>query len=42
LHAEKLAFEHPESGEKLEFEVAPPADFADLLSALAEDSESRP
>ncbi len=42
LHAGKLAFEHPQSGEKLEFKVAPPGDFADLLSALAEDSESRP
>ena len=42
LHAEKLAFEHPQSGKKIDFKIAPPADFADLLSALAEDSETRP
>ena len=42
LHAEKLAFEHPGSGEEIDFRVAPPADFADLISALTEDSESRP
>jgi len=41
LHAEKLAFAHPRSGEKIELQVAPPADFADLLSALAEDAELR-
>ena len=42
LHAEKLVFEHPQSGKKIDFKIAPPADFADLLSALAEDSETRP
>ncbi len=41
LHAEKLAFAHPLSGEEVELTVAPPADFADLLSALAADSELR-
>ena len=41
LHAERLAFEHPQSGEEINFKVAPPADFADLLNALTEDSESR-
>ena len=41
LHAEKLAFAHPRSGEKIDLQVAPPADFADLLSALAEDAELR-
>jgi 23S rRNA pseudouridine1911/1915/1917 synthase len=41
LHAEKLAFAHPRSGEIIDLQVAPPADFADLLSALAEDAELR-
>ena len=41
LHAEKLAFAQPRSGEKIDLQVAPPADFADLLSALAEDAELR-
>ena len=41
LHAEKLAFAHPRSGEKIDLQTAPPADFADLLSALAEDAELR-
>ena len=40
LHAEKLAFAHPGSGRSVECKIAPPADFADLLSTLAEDSES--
>ena len=41
LHAEKLAFIHPRSGEQIDLQLAPPADFADLLSALAEDTELR-
>lgn len=41
LHAEKLAFAHPRSGENIDLQRAPPADFADLLSALAEDCELR-
>ena len=41
LHAEKLAFTHPRSGENIELQVTPPADFTELLSALAEDSELR-
>ncbi|MCH8335916.1 MAG: 23S rRNA pseudouridine(1911/1915/1917) synthase RluD [Proteobacteria bacterium] len=41
LHAEKLAFAHPRSGENIDLQLAPPADFADLLSALAEDSALR-
>ena len=41
LHAEKLAFAHPRSGENIDLQVAPPADFADLLNALAEDSDQR-
>ena len=41
LHAEKLAFTHPASTEEIDLRVEPPADFADLLSALAEDYELR-
>ena len=41
LHAEKLAFTHPRSGQKIELQVTPPADFTELLSALTEDSELR-
>ncbi len=38
LHAEKLGFEHPASGENLQFESTMPADMQDLLAALREDS----
>ena len=41
LHAEKLTFAHPLGGEKIDLQVAPPADFADLLNALAEDNGMR-
>ena len=41
LHAEKLGFAHPRSDEEIALQVAPPNDFADLLSALAEDSDLR-
>ena len=41
LHAEKLVFMHPASGEEISLQVEPPADFTDLLSALAEDKELR-
>ncbi|MFM6989730.1 MAG: RluA family pseudouridine synthase [Rhodoferax sp.] len=34
LHAFRLAFAHPMSGEPLAFEAPPPADFADLLDGL--------
>jgi 23S rRNA pseudouridine1911/1915/1917 synthase len=34
LHAAVLGFTHPVSGERLRFEVPPPADFADALAAL--------
>lgn len=37
LHATKLEFIHPDSGEALRFEVPPPGDFAELLAALRED-----
>ena len=34
LHARRLSFEHPASGEARQFEAAIPADFQDLLKAL--------
>lgn len=34
LHARELGFIHPETGEKLHFESAPPPDFTDLLRTL--------
>jgi len=34
LHARLLAFEHPTSGERVTFEVAPPEDFGRALEAL--------
>jgi 23S rRNA pseudouridine1911/1915/1917 synthase len=34
LHAWRLAFLHPVSGARLEFEAAPPADFQELLAVL--------
>jgi len=37
LHATRLAFEHPDSGETVELEVPPPADFQTLLKVLRED-----
>ena len=39
LHATRLAFEHPGSGEVVEFEVPPPADFQGLLEAMREDAK---
>jgi len=36
LHATKLEFIHPDSGEALSFEIPPPDDFAGLLEALRE------
>lgn len=41
LHATKLKFAHPRHGEEITLEVLPPADFADLLDALADDAENR-
>lgn len=38
LHATRLEFNHPDSGEALSFEVPPPDDFAALLVALREDA----
>lgn len=38
LHAERLAFAHPVTGEALAFDAEPPRDFLDLLDALREDA----
>lgn len=38
LHAAKLAFDHPRTGRRLEFESPVPGDFAELLDALREDA----
>ena len=40
LHATRLAFEHPSSGENVELEVPPPADFQDLLEVMRKDAAS--
>ena len=37
LHATRLAFEHPGSGERVELEVPPPPDFEALLAVMRED-----
>jgi 23S rRNA pseudouridine1911/1915/1917 synthase len=34
LHAHRLQFEHPSTGQRIGFEAAPPADFESLLSVL--------
>lgn len=38
LHAARLELEHPQTSERLEFEVPPPADFGELLAVLREDA----
>ena len=38
LHAARLEFAHPDSGDALRFEATPPADFEQLLAALREDA----
>jgi 23S rRNA pseudouridine1911/1915/1917 synthase len=38
LHATRLAFEHPTSGEAMELEVPPPADFEEVLAVMREDT----
>jgi 23S rRNA pseudouridine1911/1915/1917 synthase len=38
LHATRLAFEHPESGESLSFEVPPPDDFQVLIDVFRADA----
>ncbi len=40
LHAEVLAFEHPQLGTPLRFEAPPPADFNALLAALRDDASA--
>lgn len=37
LHAFRLGFEHPNSGERVEFEVPPPDEYADTLASLEVD-----
>lgn len=37
LHAWKLAFEHPETGEEMDFETPPPADFIAVLDELKKE-----
>jgi 23S rRNA pseudouridine1911/1915/1917 synthase len=37
LHATRLAFEHPTSGEAMALEVPPPADFEEVLAVMRED-----
>ena len=37
LHATRLAFVHPTSGEAMELEVPPPADFEEVLVVMRED-----
>jgi 23S rRNA pseudouridine1911/1915/1917 synthase len=41
LHAARLVFPHPTRGEQVEFSVAPPDDFAALLTELRADSAAR-
>ena len=36
LHARRLAFDHPASGERLQLESPPPAECVRLLAALSE------
>lgn len=38
LHAARLAFAHPVTGQAMEFDVPPPADFQALLAVLREDA----
>ncbi len=38
LHATRLAFAHPTTGDVLEFEAEPPEDFRQLLATLREDA----
>jgi len=41
LHAARLAFVHPVTGEALEFEAPPPADFQELIAVLRADADRR-
>ncbi len=40
LHATRLAFEHPASGERVDLEVAPPKDFRVLIETMRRDAVS--
>ena len=40
LHATKLEFIHPASGEEMRLEVQPPADFGSVLDVLRKDVKS--
>ncbi|MCX7057700.1 MAG: 23S rRNA pseudouridine(1911/1915/1917) synthase RluD [Proteobacteria bacterium] len=40
LHAARLSFVHPESGEQVEFRAPLPADLVELLAALREDARA--
>jgi 23S rRNA pseudouridine1911/1915/1917 synthase len=42
LHAARLEFLHPASGEPVSFEAPPPADFVGLTAALAADAAADP
>ncbi len=42
LHAARLGFVHPETGERMSWEVPPPADFARLLEALRKRAAGPP
>ncbi|HUY84779.1 MAG TPA: 23S rRNA pseudouridine(1911/1915/1917) synthase RluD [Steroidobacteraceae bacterium] len=41
LHATRLSFAHPRTGRMLQFESAPPEDFAHLLAALRSDAQAQ-
>lgn len=41
LHAARLAFQHPVTGDQVELEVAPPEDFQALIAILREDAEAQ-
>jgi len=38
LHATRLAFEHPSTGELVDFEIGPPKDFQDLIETMRRDA----
>lgn len=41
LHATRLVFEHPASGELLDLEIAPPDDFQKLIEVMRNDANAR-
>ena len=40
LHATRLAFEHPSTGEVVELEAPPPEDFQSVLTVLRDDAKN--